>query len=451
MSSSRTLAPGLRTIIATAFAITLLDGFDLLMFGAVLPVLLESGEWGMTTVEAGFIGSLSLIGMMFGALLAGYVTDIVGRRPVILSCVVAFSIFTGLCAFAPNMEVFAVLRLLAGLGFGGALPTVMALTMEYVRQDRRQFYNGIVSAGLGIGGALIALVSIPVLPAFGWRPLFGFAGLFGVVLLAVAWRFIPESMSFLRSRGRNDEVDRLAAQYDVVAHSESAIALAAADQDPGGRTRGSSLKELLSPGYRMATILFPLIAFCGLLTSYGLQTWAPQILRNSGYNLGSSLSFLVAMNLGGAVGMLALNYTADRLGPRRVIAVGFTLLAVSVAILAVRPPQAVVFSLMILVGFCIATVSVVFSFTGVYYPPAIRGTGLGICMGLGRLGGILGPILVGMIVASSMGSTGVFVLFGVFGVIGAVIVAIVPRSPVTTQASAVATSGQKPQLATENT
>lgn len=427
MSRPAARTAGSRAVVLTCLAVTVIDGIDLLMFGAVLPVLIQDQELGMTAVSAGVIGSLSLVGMMIGAMLAGYLTDIVGRRPVVLACVAGFSVFTGLCAIAPNLEVFGALRLLAGLGFGGALPTVIALTMEYVKIERRQFYNGVIQTGFPIGGALIAVVAIVAIPAFGWRALFLAAGVVGLVLFVVALRNLPESLAFLVARGRTEEARALAQRYDVGENAESAAAAQVA-AGGGDVERVSRWSTLFVPGLRFATVLFPVISFCGLLVAYGMNTWIPQILRSAGYDLGSALTFLLAFNIGSAIGMVVLNGLADRIGSRRTISTGFVVGAAVVAALTLGPAPAVVFTLILVIGFCSSSQTAVYGFAGVYYPAAVRGTVLGLCTGLGRLGGVVGPIMVGFIVATPAGATGAFLAFAGVGLLAAILVAAVPRT-----------------------
>lgn len=419
-------ASGARSVVLTCLAITILDGVDLIMFGAVLPTLLETKQWGITTATAGLIGSLSLVGMMVGAMLAGYITDRIGRRPVVLACIVSFSLFTGLCALAPNVEAFGLFRLLAGLGFGGALPTLIALTQEYVKVDRRQFYNGVIQTGFPIGGCLVAVAGIFVIPAFGWKSMFAAGGLLGVVLFVTAYRKLPESITFLTSKGRHDEARALAQRYSIDAGAESGMALEQS-RDTGSETK-SGLKLLFTPGYRIATIMFPLITFFGLLVSYGMNTWIPQMLRASGYDLGSALTFLLAFNLGSAVGMVVITGLADRVGSRPVISVSFIGGALAVSALTLQPAQAIVFGLVLLIGFCSSATTGVYGFVGVHFPATARGTALGLAVGLGRLGGVCGPIIAGLIMSSALGSNWAFYAFAFAGVAAAVLVSLVPRA-----------------------
>ncbi|MGW5383103.1 MFS transporter [Nocardia sp. NPDC003963] len=418
---------GARSVVLTCLAITILDGVDLIMFGAVLPTLLEDGQWGITTASAGVIGSLSLFGMLAGAMLAGYITDRAGRRPVVLACIASFSLFTGLCAVAPNLEIFGLFRLLAGLGFGGALPTLIALTQEYVQVNRRQFYNGVIQTGFPLGGCLVAVAAIFVLPVFGWESMFAIGGLLGFVLLGIAYRKLPESISFLASKGRHEEARRLAERYSVDAGTESGIELARARSTEAEPK--SALRLLFVPGFRVATLLFPLITFFGLLVSYGMNTWIPQMLRSSGYDLGSALTFLLAFNLGSALGMVVITGLADRVGSRSVIALSYIGGAVAVSVLTVHPAQLAVFVLVLIIGFCASSTTAVYGFVGVYYPAAARGTALGLAVGLGRLGGVFGPVLTGVIMGSALGANWAYFAFAGAGVAAAVLVSSVPRRP----------------------
>ncbi|MFD6324361.1 MFS transporter [Streptomyces sp. NPDC058442] len=414
---------GARSVVFACLAITLIDGLDSGMYGAVLPTLLQDKQWGITLASAGVIGSLSLIGMMVGALLSGYVSDLIGRRPTVLACVASFSVFTLLCAVAPSVEIFGLFRLLAGLGFGGALPSVIALTMEYVPVERRQFYNGVVQTGFPIGGCLVALLAIFMLPNFGWVSLFVLGGAVGLALFAIVYRQIPESLAFLSSRGRHEEARALAERYGVELPPEPTVGTVT--EKPNW---SSSLKLMFAPGFRVATLLFPVIGFCGLLLGYGMNTWIPQLLRASGYDLGSALTFLVAFYLGSTIGMLVLAGLADRWGSRPVIAGGFLCGALAVTFLTMHPPQAVVFAMVLVVGFCASSQAAVAGFVGVYYPAAARGTALGASLGLGRLGAVFGPILVGLVMGSSLGTSWVFYFFAAAALLASLLVALVPRT-----------------------
>ncbi len=144
----------------------------------------------------GNIGSIGLAGMLVGALGVGALTDLIGRRKVLLGCLVWFSLAMGACALAPSAGVFAACRFLAGLGLGGVMPTTVALTVEYAPADRHHRYNAVMFSGYSVGGVLAALLAIWFLPDYGFRLLFGLGMLPLVTIVPLAWRYLPESRQF---------------------------------------------------------------------------------------------------------------------------------------------------------------------------------------------------------------------------------------------------------------
>jgi AAHS family benzoate transporter-like MFS transporter len=186
------------------------------------------------------------------------------------------------------------------------------------------------------------------------------------------------------------------------------------------------VRDLFTGGYGLASVLFWIATFSALLLVYGLNTWLPQIMREASYPLGSALSFLLVFNLGSIVGSLIGGRISGRVGAKPVIVVAFALAAISVAALAFRPSMALIYVLLALGGYgTIGTQNLINS----YYPGAVRATGIGWTLGVG-LGGVLGPVVGGLVLASSLGLNWNFYLFGAIALLGALIVAFVPRSPV---------------------
>ncbi|WDV53458.1 MFS transporter [Streptomyces coeruleorubidus] len=146
------------------FAVIVFDGYDLIVYGASVPALLQYEPWGLTPAMAGVIGSYALVGMLVGALLAGALTDVVGRRRVMLTGVGWFSAAMMGCALAPDATWFGIFRLLAGLGLGGVMPTAVALTAEYSDPSRRSFNNALMFSGYSVGGILAAVLAMALLP-----------------------------------------------------------------------------------------------------------------------------------------------------------------------------------------------------------------------------------------------------------------------------------------------
>src|SRR5689334_14568577 len=136
-----------RWVLPLSWTAVLLDGFDLVVLGTVLPVLLQEKTWGLNPASASIVSTVGLVGMMLGALAIGTITDVIGRRKALMLAVASFSVFTLLCAFAPSVLVFGLLRFLAGVGLGGCLPTAIALVNEFSHADRRGRSTTVIMTG----------------------------------------------------------------------------------------------------------------------------------------------------------------------------------------------------------------------------------------------------------------------------------------------------------------
>ncbi|QIN80886.1 MFS transporter [Rubrobacter marinus] len=403
------------------------DGYDLIVYGAVLPALLSYEPWGLTPVQAGAIGSYALIGMLIGALVVGTITDIVGRRKIMLFCITWFSLAMGLCAMAPSAELFGFFRFIAGLGLGGVVPTAIALTIEYAPPDWRTLANSIMFSGYSVGGILAALLAIVLLPDFGFRTMFWIGLLPLVTLVPLAWKFLPESVGFLAANGRWEEAEALARRYGLPLEREDASSPAASAE---GQGRLAALSSLFSRSYVVPTLLFWFATFIGLLLVYGFNTWLPQIMREAGYPLGSALSFLLVLNLGAILGTPVAGALADRFGRKRVTTICFLAAAMCIGLLSFPLPVLGLYALVAVAGLgTIGTTILVNAYCAQYYPAGSRATGLGWALGIGRLGAILGPIFGGFIAASQLGFEWNFYAFAVLAVLGGLLILLVPRSP----------------------
>ena len=397
-----------------AFAVTF-DGYDLVVYGTTVPSLLA--DWHIGPAQAGTIGSYALIGMLIGALLVGTVTDMIGRRRVLVLCMVWFSLCTALCAFAPNPEVFGLLRFIAGIGLGGLMPTAAALVVEYAPAGKHNITYAVMQSGYAVGGILASALAISVIPALGWPTMY-LIGAAPVLALPFALRWLPESLEYLVLRGRSAEATALAARLGVEVPVISV---------PEKRSWLTTLRELAAPGYRLGTVLLWLASFSALMMVYGMNTWLPQIMRQANFPLGSALSFLLVFNLGSIIGSVIGGRAADLLGSKPVVTASFLLAMLSIGLLATRPSTVVIYVLAGIAGYgTIGTTNLLNVFVTRYYPPTSRGVGIGWSLGVGRLGAILGPVLGGLVLASGASYVWNFYLFAAVAVIGLVATGLVP-------------------------
>lgn len=415
-----------RWVVVLCWVAVALDGFDLVVLGAVAPALLEYRPWGLTPAAVGAITSYGLVGMMVGALTIGTLTDMIGRRRAILLSVTGFSLFTGLCAAAPSPEVFGLLRFLAGLGLGGLIPTGAALVSEYASMRRGSSSITFMMTGYHVGGVLTALLAIPVLSSLGWRAMFVIGALPALVLVPLMlWR-LPESPSFLIARGRRVEAEELAARYGITVEPQEVGEEERTSE--GGRL--GALKTLFSSGYVLGTLAFWVASFKGLLLVYGLNQWLPTIMRDAGYALGAALAFLLVLNLGAVIGLLVAGPVADRYGSKVVCSGWFAFAAVFLFLLSVQMPFAVTYLAVTVTGIFVFSAQVLlYAYVSKHYPTGSRGTALGWAAGIGRLGAICGPLLGGFLLSAGLAVPWGFYAFAIVGLLGAVFIALVPRSP----------------------
>ena len=420
---------GARWVASLCWVAVALDGFDLVVLGAVTPALLEYEPWGLTPPQVGAITSYGLVGMMIGALGIGTLTDVIGRRKAILISVVVFSVFTGLCALAPSPAIFGALRFLAGLGLGGLIPTAAALVSEYAHLRRGSSSITFMMTGYHVGGVLTALLAIPILPSLGWRAMFVIGALPALVLVPLMFRNLQESPSFLVARGRRAEAEELAARHGIILQPEEVRGVRAEESAAEGGRFGT-LKTLFSGGYLFGTLAFSVASFMGLLLVYGLNQWLPTIMRDAGYALGAALAFLLVLNVGAVVGLLVAGPVADGYGSKVACAGWFALAAVFLFLLSVQMPLVLTYLAVFATGVWVFSAQVLlYAYVSKHYPTSGRGTALGWAAGIGRIGAICGPLLGGLLLGAGLAVPWGFYAFALVGLLGAVFVALVPRSP----------------------
>jgi AAHS family benzoate transporter-like MFS transporter len=408
-------------VTALCWLIVVFDGYDLIVYGTVLPRLLDEPGWGLTKAGAGLLGSLAFAGMLIGAVLAGTVSDRLGRRTTILACTAWFSVFTALCAVAPNPETFGVLRLLAGLGLGGLVPSANALAAEYVGARNRSVVSTLMMSGVPIGGSLAALIGIFVLPRFGWQAMFLIALVALVVVIPLCLKLLPESPVWLRTQGRHDEADRLDRTFGL---------------EPGDATgpiqpvTRQPLRSLLRAPYTGATVLFALATLATLFAWYGLGTWLPQLMRESGFDLGSSLTFLLALNLGAVGGSLVTAWGGTRIGPITTAILAATGAAVGLLILLTHPASIVAFAALVVAGVGThGTQCLIIAAVANHYPARLRGSALGFALGFGRIGAVLAPQVGGWLLAAGLGVNSNFLAFAIAAAVAGGLLLAFPRTP----------------------
>lgn len=407
------------TVAILLWIAVLLDGFDLVVIGAVLPSMIEDPSWQVTPGEATQIVTAGLIGMTLGALAIGTLTDKLGRRWVMIVAVLAFSLLTLGMGFANSVWMLIILRFLAGVGLGGCLPTAISMVTEFRGRSKAGSSTTTVMTGYHVGAVLTALLAIFMIPDFGWHSLFIVGAIPGLILAPIMYFLLPESPQYLLAKGRVEEAEAIASEYGMELNDEldrNAAKAAQADKQRG------SLSSLLAPKYRRNSLAVWATSFMGLLLVYGLNTWLPQIMRAADYDLGNSLGFLLVLNVGAVVGLIIAGRISDKHSPRKTGILWFLASALFLALMAIKLPLIALYAIVFITGvFVFSSQNLVYAFVGENHPSNMRATAMGFSAGIGRLGAISGPMLGGLLIGLGLAHPWGFFAYAAVGLAGALI------------------------------
>ena len=413
--SSTTIATKSPLIVAAlCWIAVLLDGFDMVVLGVVLPSMMEDPKWELTAAEGTQISTAGLFGMMIGALSIGRLTDLVGRRWVMIASVFGFSVLTIALGWVDNVTLFLILRFLAGVGLGGCMPTAISMVTEFRGRQKAGSSATLTTSGYHVGAVLTALLGLVMIQPFGWHSLFIAGGVAGLVITPIMFFLLPESPQYLLSQGETEKAGRIAAEYGI--ELDDAVDRSAADEKKKGYS------ALLAPKYRRNTLFIWATSFMGLLLVYGLNTWLPQIMRAADYDMGNAIGFLLVLNAGAVVGLVIAGGISDRTNPRSTGILWFVLSGVFLALMAIKMPIAALYGVVFLTGvFVFSAQNLLYGFVGANHPSALRATAMGGAAGVGRLGAISGPLIGGVLLSLGMAHPWGFFAYAVVGFLGAVL------------------------------
>lgn len=383
---------GLLTVLV-CWLLVVFDGYDLIVYGTVQATLIEHTDWGLTKATAGTVGSVAFAGMLVGAILAGRLSDGLGRKRAVLGCAVVFSVFTVACAVAPNAPVFALFRFLAGLGLGGLVPSANALAAGVVPARWRAMVATLMMSGVPIGGSIAALSGIVIIPAWGWQGMFLIAVVPLLVLVPLGVRYLP--------------------------HQPAPAATTPGDQ---------GLRAILRAPYLAVSVVFAAATMATLFAWYGLGTWLPGLMQQAGYNLGSALTFALTLNLGAVVGSILTAWAGDRFGSLPTGVVAAAVAGAALLTIVASPPVAVVYAMLVLAGIGThGTQCLIIAAVAGHYPDRLRGTALGWALGIGRLGAVAASQVGGWMLAAGLGVNSNFIAFALAAGVAAALIALAWR------------------------
>lgn len=412
-----------------------MDGFDVQSMGYVAPAIIA--DWSVSKAELGPVFGAGLFGMLVGSLTLSVLADKIGRRPVLIWATVFFSLCMLVTAHVTSIGQLQVIRFVTGLGLGAIMPNALALVGEFSPRHKRVTLMMLVSCGYTVGAVLGGLVSAWMIPLWGWQSVFYLGGIFPLLIAALMYVYVPESMQFLVVKGRRlDEVGRTLRRIDPSLKVDGNTRYALAETAQGS----APVVELFREGRGVATVLLWVVNFMNLLNLYFLSSWLPTIATSAGLSTSTAVMVGTTLQVGGVLGTLLMGPVIDRIGFFKVLVPCFALAALSIALIG-QPGIGLplLFLVVTVTGFCIiGGQPAVNALAATYYPTALRSTGLGWSLGIGRWGSIAGPVLGGLLIQFEWSNSEIFLAMAVPTVIAALMLFLFAHTGGTASAPAAA-------------
>ena len=346
-------------VVFVCFLLAAIEGYDIQAFGVAAPKLVP--DLGLNPGQQGWAGSAAMIGLVIGALTGGWVADRIGRKPVLIASVTAFGLFSLATATSPSYELLLLARLATGVGFGGAMPNLIAIATEISRPERRAATVTAIFCGMPAGGAAVSLVARLAGDGLDWRMIFLAGGAVPLLLVPLTVFLLPETRP---------------------------------QTDPAADRR--LLHALFGERRAAATLLIWSAFFLTLVVLYLALNWLPTLIIAKGHPPSLGFAAAIAFNVAAVIGSLILGAVADRVGWRWPLSVGYLVLAAAMTGLAAADAPVLILALSALAGFLVVGAQfVLYSVAPTLYAPQIRGAGAGAAVAMGRVGSIVGPLIAG--------------------------------------------------------
>ncbi|MCP1185557.1 MFS transporter [Paenibacillus sp. 1781tsa1] len=379
--------PKQRKLLFSAGMSWLFDAMEVGMISFIVAALAK--EWSLSPGQVGVLTSINSIGMALGALLAGALADRFGRKAILMWTLLIFTIASGLSALATGFAVLCALRLVAGIGLGGELPVASTLVSESMPTAERGRAVVLLESFWAGGWIVSALIANFVIPEYGWRIAFA--------------------------------IGALPAFY--------ALYLRRAIQDPPRYKNHAKLRKITfrekvatvwSAPHRRTTLMLWILWFTVIFSYYGMFLWLPSVVMAKGFTLVKSFQYVLIMTIAQLPGYFTAAYFIERYGRKFVLVVYLTLTACSAIAFGLATTEATILA----AGICLSFFNLgawggLYAYSPELYPTSVRSTGVGLATSVGRIGGVLAPLMVGMLVQHEVAISLIFTIFFVTILIGA--------------------------------
>ena len=351
------------------------DAMDVGMLSFIIAAL--KIDWDLTPQQMGWIGSVNSIGMAIGALLFGIWADRIGRKKIFIITLLLFSIASGISALTTTLSVFLIFRFFIGMGLGGELPVASTLVSEIVPAKDRGRIIVLLESFWAFGWLLASLISYFIIPSFGWRMALIISALPAFYALYLRLK-LPDSPAFSAKKTEK-------------------------------RTVFQNMKEVWSKEYARSTFVLWVLWFTVVFSYYGMFLWLPSVMVMKGFSMIQSFEYVLIMTLAQLPGYYSAAWLIERMG-RKFVLVTYLLGTAASALVfgAAESTTILIVSGILLSFFNLGAWGALYAYSPEQYPAVIRGTGSGMSAAIGRVGGILGPLLVGSLVSAGYSISYIF-------------------------------------------
>ena len=403
----------------------LFDSMDTGLIAFVLPVLAK--DWSLNPAQMGWIGSIGLIGMALGAVLAGTLADRIGRKKVFSITVLLYSLSTGMCALSWSYESLLFFRFLVGFGLGGELPVAATLMSEYAPSHLRGRFIVLLESFWALGWLVAACIAYLLIPMFGWKIAFVIGTLPALYVFLIRLH-MPESVRYLLSQNKVEEAK------DIILSLEKKLSVVSQPFEgkltpvEKGQVKEETPRftKLWNRQFRMRTLMLWLAWFGIVFSYYGIFMWLPSIVFAQGFAVVKTFEYVLIMTLAQLPGYFAAAYLVDVIGRKYTLSLFLLMSGVCSFFFGNASSSETLLAWGAAMSFFnLGAWGVIYTYTPEQYPTSMRALGSGWAAGFGRIGGMLAPMLVGVMIASSFGMNTIFLMFAsVFVIISAVVIAL---------------------------
>jgi MFS family permease len=393
-----------------------IDGFDVLTISYVVAPL--SGDWHLAPTDVGLLLSAGLVGAIVGTTMLSSVADLIGRKPFIVLCLAIMAVGMVWCALTGSLSDLAAARVLSGVGLGAASTVLVAITYECMPPDRRRIALGFLATGFPLGAAVGGYISVWLVPAYGWRSVFWFGAALSLAIMPVTlWR-LPESISFLMEKRPKNALTRLNRARKLM-HLAPLDALPI----PTSKSVTSGLLESLRGLPGAAVLKWSAIYFLFMASFYFILSWAAKLISQLGFPSNEGITVSSLITAGGVGGSLTAALLTKLLGVRPgavIVLVAITVLIAAFPSVARQGVQ--VYILALALGWVMwAAVVNLYALTAGEFSASVRGSGLGLTLGAGRVGAVFGPYIAGALLGNGVSLDSTCLILGVPAAAAAVI------------------------------